>query len=118
MRDGLYHSTVWYPEGLVEQLPTTVEKIIYCSHALKRAKDRGVNKLPRVITDCEIPEVEVKDGEIVKALYKTRKSANLDICLVFHIKHNKPFMVRTLWINNRKHKITIDKSRYVHEIDW
>jgi hypothetical protein len=110
-RDGCYHKTLFFPKEL-DLLPKDIEVLHYCGYALERARQRRII-IPTSVHNCSIPEIQIEGGKIVKALYRAYHSSHYDICLVMHIINNKPFMVRTVWLNNTTHHITLDKSKYV-----
>ena len=114
IRDGLYHQLVFMPPELLKKLPKRVDNVAYCPHAIEKIIERKILYPPAHIVNCSIPEVEVIEGQITKAIYKVDYTKHMDMCLVFHIKNNKPHIVRTLWVNNKVDRVMIDRGRYVH----
>lgn len=113
IRDGLYHRYIYWPKEIVH-LGTDIPTLVYCPHALEKAKERKIS-LPSSVTGCYIPEVKIEKGKVVSAIYRAQYGKFQYICLVLHIINDVPFMVRTVWINNISHVITLDENRYVQK---
>ena len=112
MLDGLYNSRYGLPKE-VEGLPKILTQLIACPHAIQTAKNKGI-LIPNNLYYAKIVEVEVLNGEIVKALYRGTYSKKLDITLVMHVVDGFPRMIRTLWLNMHTDTHKTLRYNYVH----
>lgn len=133
-RDGLYHIDIGIPWGRMHGFLNRSFGLEYGPHARQAALDDRYGQLTSVPLDlhvksCEVFEVEVEQGEVVKFCVRlqdgfTVKTPNRhrmeismlrDLILVCTPSRRDPkyLFVRTLWLNERRdsHR-TLDPSKY------
>ena len=109
---GLYSKQFGLPTE-VDQLPSVIRNLVYCPHAIKVADERHITR-PNNMWQSEIVEVLIEEGEISKVIYKLYYTKMYDLFLVMHVKNDKPFIVRTLWLSPKNEWHNLNRSRYIH----
>lgn len=133
MSEKLYHRDLGFPPKVRKLLDVATDpdknfimRLKYTRHALEQKyrhmkKINGEVNLPDTVNykDCDPIEVRMKDGKIIKVLYRTPYDKNTDLILV--VAHDQTVnLVVTLWLNDKDdHHETLDLSRYdVPEVSY
>jgi len=124
MKDGLFHKSMGFPSGAYLPWIGTVQ-IFHTRHSLARClrpecqkwvKGSVVNisdgETLEIDKDC-IVEIEVKNGEPVKALVRMQYDDDSDVCFALLAPVRGVATCKTLWtLNARDHHRTLDMSKY------
>ena len=111
IKNGLYHKDVYLPK--INKVNRDF-KVEYTHHAIEAAYNDRYEEivLPETINlaKSEIIEIEVKNGEIVKILIRTKYNSRYDLNLAIIPQNLK---VKTVWLNdvNDDHK-TLKVEKY------
>lgn len=112
----LYHGDIGLPPGF--KLPARRVDLFWTNHAKQACKNDRYGDIPEF---ASIPlqvfktvEVGVQAGRVVKVVVRGHYTPTLDVVLVLIPNLDKPWTVKTVWINQRNdsHK-TLDRTKYV-----
>ncbi len=94
----LYHTEIGFPSSVV--LPSGVFSLTYSRHAQNASSDDryGQMVLPDTLNVdvAKLIEIEVRDGEVIKGVYRINYDSDLDLIIVL-IPHTS--FVKTVWFN-------------------
>lgn len=117
MTETLWHSSIRLPANFVA--PTGRVELSWTRHAdSERTKDRYA-EIPKfkglTLKRFAVIEVGTEAGTVTKIVFRGRMDDTNDVVIVLIPNGNKPWTVKTAWINKRSdlHK-TLDHSRYMH----
>jgi len=111
----LYHSNIYFPKELVNQLPQNGSHLLtYSFHSKQIHVSRGgrVTQLPQMIdlTVATPIEIEVIEGKPYKVLYRLPFNGSEDICLAILLSR---WFVKTFWFNDRNdNHLTLNPKKY------
>ena len=112
----LYHVDIRLPDGF--KLPARRVELAWTNHAKKACSNDRYGDIQQF---SSIPlqvfktiEVGVENNRVVKVVVRGRMTKDLDLVLVLIPNIDRPWTVKTVWINERNdlHK-TLDHSKYV-----
>jgi hypothetical protein len=110
----LYHTEVYLPEKIKEQLPKEKISLRYSNHAKRACRNDRYGNIPEMKAVypkyAKVIEVETEAGQPIKSVYRLPFNQDLDICLVVLIETG---LVKTVWLNSKddSHK-TLDTNKY------
>ena len=94
----LYHTEIGFPKNI--QLPEGVFNLSYSYHAKNASYDDryGHMSLPNTLNvdNAKLIEIEVENNEVVKGVYRTSYSDDLDLIIVMIPQTS---FVKTVWFN-------------------
>lgn len=111
----LYHVDVYLPPTFIA--PTHIVAPKYSRHAQDAANtDRyGKMMLPKTVNlaKCQVVEIGIENGKVVKILVRGQYNSDLDLCMVFIPNSGREWFVKTVWFNERTddHR-TLNISKY------
>lgn len=125
MKNGLFHNTLGFPAGATAPWLGVIT-LQHTGHSLaqthrpecRRWVKGGVIDIPEgerlEIDEACIVEVEVRNGQPVKALVRLEYDENSDVCFALCAPENGKARCKTLWtLNCRDHHRTLDLSKYI-----
>jgi len=93
-----YHTELGFPKDIV--LPSGVFNLSYSYHAKNASYDDryGQMSLPNTLNvdNAKLIEIEVEDNQVVKGVYRTNYSDDLDLIVVMIPQTS---FVKTVWFN-------------------
>lgn len=116
MKDGLYNKALGLPAGAALLWAGRLE-LQYANHAQaeRNAENYGSAELfsSADFESKDVVEVQVQNGQPVKAVVRFPYSDNLDLCMVINTPASGRAFVRTVWFNavDDKHH-TLNRSLY------
>lgn len=112
----LYHVDIKLPTGFVK--PTGRVALNWTRHAEQARENDRYGRIPAfrtaTLNNLQVIEVGVEGSRVVKILFRGYFSGNFDMCMVLIPNGERPWTVKTVWLNDRTdtHK-TLDRSKYV-----
>jgi hypothetical protein len=125
MKDGLFHKSLGIPAGAITPwlgvitLQHTGHSLSQCARPeCRRWVDGGIINIPEgerlEINADSIIEVEIVNGQPVKALVRLMYDDRSDVCFALLAPQQGRSLCKTLWtLNAKDHHRTLDLSKYV-----